>query len=100
MKIIGKKEHVSLAPGASEVIGYDVSKYLGGKSAVTLVSAAWSSSPPSLGFSGQTETATVSSVLVSIPESASRVYEVKCKMTFSDGAVRTACAPLRVVCDG
>lgn len=99
MNFVGKKEHEPLSPGASELIAYDASAYLSNKTGVTVSSAAWSSSPSGVSFSSQADTTTKSTVLVTIPGSNPRKYEIKCKFTFSDGAVRTACAPMRIVCD-
>lgn len=99
MKFIGKKEHISLAPGASEIIGYNVARYLGGKTGVTISSVEWSSDPTGLSFSGATTSTNEATVLVTVPTSADPAYRVKGKFTFSDGAVRTACALMRIVCD-
>lgn len=98
MKLIGQQHFPPLSQGAKELISYDATKYLARKSGVTVSTAAWSSEPAGLTFGTPTTTTAKSTVLVTIPESANPSYNVKCKFTFSDGAIRYACAKLHIEC--
>ena len=101
MKISRLKEFPPKSPGAVDWVSFDFTVFLGNRTGVTLSSAVWSSEPTGLTFSSQTDTTTSSEALCTVPTSAREreAYKVKCKATFSDGVVRTACLPMRIVCD-
>lgn len=98
-QFIGRDYFPGLVAGDSEILAIDGARYLAEKSGVTLSSAVWSSAPMGVVFSEQSDTTAKSTALATIPDKPQKSYEIRCKMTFSDGAVRTYCAPLRIGCD-
>lgn len=95
MRLIGAQKFDPILPGNKEFLQVGVSRYLARKTGVTISSVAWSSVPAGVTFSSQSEDANSSQVLATIPSSAATEYTIKCKFTFSDGAIRTVEAPLR-----
>lgn len=98
-QFIGQDYFPDLAAGDSEFLSISGARYLIDKTGVTLASAEWSSSPAGVTFSTQSESDAKSTVLAAIPAQPRDRYDIRCKMTFSDGAIRTYCAPLRTFCE-